>query len=221
MKSKSKNESFLKILKDYILNIIGLIQYRLAIRKSIFQCIFVGEKPQDELHNTVILYREKGLQKNIGISIKSLLANRALLEKFHQRDAMRFGIIAMGDTLFRESEGTIQQRFDEIKNKMLDAALTGGFCYQTDCYPCKIAGRKKNSRENYETIILYTHGKRDVFEIRIRELLENDALLSKFHQITAVKLGAIAMGDALFRNNQKPTKEHYDEIKQIIFSRRS
>ena len=51
---------------------------------------------------------------------------------------------------------------------------------------------------------------------KIIKLLEDIKFLEKFHPTTAVKLGAIAMGDALFGNKQNSTKQNFDEIKKTM-----
>ncbi|MEO8401577.1 MAG: hypothetical protein ABI597_07255 [Gammaproteobacteria bacterium] len=193
------------IVKNFITNIHGLIQYRFATSKNYYSCVFIGEKLNvNESYNTIILYRMKGKKEILEIPIKTLLDDINLLRQFHQKDAAKFGAIAMGDILFQENNDFIKQRFENIKRKMLDTTQSPNepMLGQNYC-PCKFAGEKPNVKKPYNTSVLYTiKGKREVFEIPIKELLEDTALLEKFDQTVAIKLGAIAMGDSLFANNQ-------------------
>lgn len=66
-------------------------------------------------------------------------------------------------------------------------------------YACKLVGEKKNKLNQYNTIITYRiTGKRNMFEITIRELLTDHELINQFSPVDAMKFGEIAMGDFLF-----------------------
>lgn len=217
-KNSLKNKTFFEKATNFLSDIIGFIQYRFASNRNYYPCKFIGEKSNEkEPYNTIILYRMKGKKEILETPIKELLENIKLLVKFHQKDAVRFGAIAMGDTLFRENKEAMRSRFDEIKRKMLDStnSIQGGITSGYNYYPCKLVGNKSHTKEPYKTIILYTiKGKREVFEVPIIKLLEDAKFLEKFHPTTAVKFGAIAMGDALFGKDQNSTKQKFDEIKQ-------
>lgn len=109
-------------VQESILNLTGKIQYWAALKRNVYHCKLVGEKQNNkDKYNTIILYRFIGKRDIFEIAIKDLLENRELLEKFHPTEAIKFGAIAMGDTLFREDPQAIKQRFDEIKKKMLES----------------------------------------------------------------------------------------------------
>ncbi|MCP4473772.1 MAG: hypothetical protein GY821_04245 [Gammaproteobacteria bacterium] len=80
------------------------------------------------------------------------------------------------------------------------------------------AGQRQDS--NGETIIIYTLlGKRDLYEITIKELIENNDLLEQFHPFQAVKFGSIAIGDLLFSLPPEQREHKYNHIrKQMLES---
>lgn len=202
-----KNGFILKKITAFLFDTIGFIQYQLASKRNYYPCKFVGEKPnENELHNTIILYKIKGKKEVLEIPIKELLENIQLLVKFHQKDTLKFGAIAMSAILFRENKEVVCSRFNEIKQKMLDST-NSEIISEYNYYPCKLVGNKTHAKKTYGTTILYTiKGKREIFEVPIIELLEDVKFLEKFHPITTVKFGAIAMGDTLFGNNQNSIK---------------
>ena len=64
------------------------------------------------------------------------------------------------------------------------------------------------------TQVLYTIlGKRDIYSIRIEDLMDDAQLLSRFHPCQAAKFGAIALGDALFESPADQRESRYQRIK--------
>lgn len=103
----------------------------------------------------------------------------------------------------------------KIKNGI--KKIIGFFQYHTDSlknyYPCTLVGERPSKEGN--TVILYRIlGKRDIFEISIKELLEDSKLVSSFHPTAAVKFGAIAMGDILLMEDHGKRSAKFDLIKR-------
>ena len=68
--------------------------------------------------------------------------------------------------------------------------------------------------KNGETIILYTIlGKRDIYRTVIKDLMDDNALLERFHPCQTVKFGAIALGDILFSLPHEKREQQYKKIK--------
>lgn len=86
---------------------------------------------------------------------------------------------------------------------------------KSNYYPCKLIGEKPNNAEQSNTVIIYRHiGKREIFEISVKDLLDKRDLLERFHPTEAVKFGAIAMGDILFQENPGIRKQRANIIKR-------
>ena len=112
----------LKLIKRKVSYWINSIYYYFATHRNQYYCKLIGEKlnPQEK-SNTIILYRLLGKRDIFEISIRELLDNRDLLEKFHPTEAVKLGAIAMGDMLSTIEHDATVARFQEIKRKMLDA----------------------------------------------------------------------------------------------------
>lgn len=75
-------------------------------------------------------------------------------------------------------------------------------------YRCILVSEIQNVQDQYNTVITYRIlGKRNLFEITIRELLEQHALINQFSPIDAMKLGEIAMGDFIFSEFEMSGRE--------------
>lgn len=65
------------------------------------------------------------------------------------------------------------------------------------CYSHRAVAQRHNKQG--ETVIIYTLlGKRDLYEIRLKYLMDDPKLLAQFHPCQAAKFGALSMGDVLF-----------------------
>ena len=74
-------------------------------------------------------------------------------------------------------------------------------------YSHKAVGQRQ--RKDGITLIMYTIlGKRDLYDVPINELMDNKALLERFHPCQTAKFGAIALGDVLFSLPQKPANTY-------------
>ncbi len=80
-------------------------------------------------------------------------------------------------------------------------------------YPVKIVGERL-CNNNAETTILYRISpKKEVFEIPLKELLEDAILIEKIHPYQAVKLGFMACGEIMFNyKDGEDRKMKYQEI---------
>lgn len=86
-------------------------------------------------------------------------------------------------------------------------------------FPCKLIGEKPNEKEDYNTVIKYRYiPKSQVYTESIQKLVENTDLLQKFSPIDAFKLGAIAMGDALFSGDQEEIKKRFEKVKKTMLN---
>ena len=79
-------------------------------------------------------------------------------------------------------------------------------------YSHKAVGQRQ--RKDGITLIMYTIlGKRDLYDVPINELMDNKALLERFHPCQTAKFGAIALGDVLFSLPQDQRENRYKNIK--------
>jgi hypothetical protein len=112
--------NLLAIARDKIHHLIGKYQYIHSSKRNSYRCKLVGEKPSPEENNTIIIYRILGKRDIFEISIRKLLENPELLSQFHPTEAVKFGAISMGDVLFDLDETKRKDKFNEIKQKMVN-----------------------------------------------------------------------------------------------------
>jgi len=106
---------------------------------------------------------------------------------------------------------SISRLFDKIFNTKNAAEYY--FLSLRNRYPCKIVGEKFNEN-THETIVMYkVLPKKEEFEIRLKDLLENQSLLEKFHPTQTVKLGFMAFGEIFFN---QPKENAYEKYRDII-----
>lgn len=84
-------------------------------------------------------------------------------------------------------------------------------------YVCTLVGEKAG-KDPFNTIVVYRFiGKRDIYKISLRELLNDHELVAKFHPTQAIKLGAIAMGDLLFSENEESSRrQKFEAVKRKL-----
>jgi len=106
---------------------------------------------------------------------------------------------------------TLFQRLFRKPFQHLIAPVSYRFCSLQNRYPCKLVGIKCAASQN-ETIIQYivSPGK-GPFEISIRDLLDDELLLEKFHPRQAVRIGYFAFGDLFFGLAPEAALEKYKE----------
>ena len=93
----------------------------------------------------------------------------------------------------------------------LNASFLHKIAEMRNHFPYKAVGQC--TKTPGDTIILYTIlGKRDLYEIPIKDLMDNKELIAKFSPLQAAKLGAIALGDILFSLPEEDRKQRYEEI---------
>jgi len=80
-------------------------------------------------------------------------------------------------------------------------------------YTHKAVGQREG--KNGKTLIRYTIlGKRDLYDIPIKELMDNKELLERFHPCQTAKFGAIALGEVLFALPNEQRENLYNNIKE-------
>lgn len=91
--------------------------------------------------------------------------------------------------------------------------LSYKFAEIRNVYSHKAVGQ--HTDENGETIILFTiMGKRDIYRIPIKKLMDDKELLERFHPCQTAKFGAISMGDVLFSLPPDQREQRYKKIKR-------
>lgn len=108
-----------KNIYTWVENTITAWRYHISSLRNYYPCKLVGEIEVDGENKTLIRYRTLGKRDTYTIPIQELLEDRDLIEKFHPTEAIKFGAIAMGDILLSLPEDKRQQKFEEIKQKML------------------------------------------------------------------------------------------------------
>lgn len=103
-------------------NLIGFFQYHCTLPKRYYPYQLVGEKKNlSDTSKTTILFRVIGKRDIFEMPIHEILEKSEIIEKFHPKDTIKFGAIAMGDTLFREPNEDLRKgKFLQIKQQMLD-----------------------------------------------------------------------------------------------------
>ena len=70
--------------------------------------------------STIIAYTIFGKRDLYKISISELLEDENLVQNFNPLQAVKFGVIALGDILFSASQNDREIKYEEIKNKMFE-----------------------------------------------------------------------------------------------------
>ena len=103
---------------SWIKQLNGAMHYKLAERRNHYACKAVGQKTTKPGH-TIILYTLLGKRDVYEIPIQDLLNNNELINRFPPTQAIKFGVIALGDLSFGIPYEQQQQRFETIKNQIL------------------------------------------------------------------------------------------------------
>jgi hypothetical protein len=121
---------------------------------------------------------------------------------------LRIGSIALEEFISGLPKNSRKQKFNEIKNMMLNPShvtstqknITALFTEPAikNTYPFKLVSGKPN-HQGTDTIITYTIlGKREGHQKNLGDLINNMELIEKFHPTETVKFGFIGLGDFLF-----------------------
>lgn len=97
--------------------------YSVESMKNRYPCKVIAIKYADDLSRPCEITYQYVTRLNIRkASLKDLLADRLLVEKFHPSDCVKFGFISAGEILFRECAGEmdLKKRYQSIIGKMLD-----------------------------------------------------------------------------------------------------
>ena len=94
--------------------------YMFASIKNRFPCRIIGEKNIYEKRDTTIIYNILTKITPYEITVKKLLNDPLLLEKFSSQDAVKLGFIACGDIMFNLPENERLEKYREITQKMLN-----------------------------------------------------------------------------------------------------
>jgi len=225
-----RRDIVMKKIKNLIIKtkqFINCLYYlRSSIAKNTYPCKLVGEKINPLGNGTIILYKIRGEQDNNEIPLQYLLNTKKLIEKFHPTDAVKLGSIALKDILLELNENERNQKFNIIKNIMLNSThdiypikefkildyqhKTPTFnnsvnkddyldsAVMGNTYPCKLVGSKATDNTSLTIIIFTILGKREGYEKSLSELLKDKKLIERFHPTEAIKFGFIALGDSIF-----------------------
>lgn len=216
------NMFVIRKVKYLAVQLMGFLQYYCAaFMRNYCQCKLHGEKRSTETNETVVVYHKAGNSRSLEISIKELLSNPTLISNFYPEDALKIGFIALEQFVFEMPLGERTIKFSQVKQIMLNSTYDvtqksnpfNLFFESINCeinknnepnylckniYPCRLVGGKADNIALGGTRITFTIlGKRDGYDITLSELINNKALLKKFHPTEAVKFGFIHMGDTM------------------------
>jgi len=210
---------FVKI--KHLLN--SLYYLKSIINKNVYPCRLIGEKIIHSNNDTIILYKIRGKENTNEISLKILLSNIRLVEKFSPIESVKLGVLSFKNTILSLPYHDRRKKFNAIKEIMFNSVHdicpskklnksqlkyeitehidpSSKFLNEVatkNSYAYKLV-HGKFCNENKDTIITYTIlGKREGYEISLRNLLLNKNLLQKFHPTETVKFGFIFSGDQM------------------------
>lgn len=218
---ETKDMFIIKKIKDLFVRIEGFFQYHyFSFMRNYYPCKLVGERRLVKGNEITVIYHKSGHSIPFEKPIKKLLSDYNLISFFNPDESLKIGFIAFEEFIFEEPHEERMIKFNAIKSAMLnsnyDTKKSFNFSslfsekvnaeykenyvgnLHKNTYPCRLV-LGNNCNKNNETTITYTlFGKRDGYEIKLRELILNKELLIKFHPTDAVKFGFIYMGDVLF-----------------------
>lgn len=85
-----------------------------SIIKNTYTCKLVGAKQGHENSETIIIYTILGKREGYEKTLRELIINKELIEKFHPTEAIKFGFISLGDILFGFSEDERNEKCNAI-----------------------------------------------------------------------------------------------------------
>lgn len=94
--------------------------YKLCERKRKFTHRAVSHSEADDGGSTIITYTIFGKRDLYRTSISELLEDENLVQNFNPLQAVKFGVIALGDILFSAPQSDRETKYEEIKNKMFE-----------------------------------------------------------------------------------------------------
>lgn len=216
----------IKIIKDLFNKVDCFFQYYyFSFMRNYYPCKLVGEKRSGETNNITVVYQKSGDSIPSEKTIKKLLSDYELISFFNSEESLKIGFIAFEEFILEEPFEERMMKFNLIKNIMLNSTddINKNFDFSrlfsekivTDykvnskngssknTYPCKLVDGSTCNVTNGTTVTFTVFGKRDGYEIKLRELILNKELLLKFHPTDTVKFGFIYMGDILFGFTEK------------------
>jgi len=108
-----------------IIELKNRLYYKHANMRNRYPCKIIKIKNHDNFTNkTCITFQAVNKLNIISESIDSILDDPLLVEKFHPNDAIKLGLLAMGQIAFDKCEtlGEAQERFLTIVTHMFDEA---------------------------------------------------------------------------------------------------
>lgn len=114
-----QHPAIFKKLLEQLRYLIGYITYIISAGRNVYPCKAVGQviSPSGE---TIIQYTILGKRDVHSIPLKTLMNDKALLNKFTPTQAAKLGVISIGEILFTLPESERKNRFEEIRSKMLN-----------------------------------------------------------------------------------------------------
>ena len=76
---------------------------KIQLHKNKYPCRLVGENTENKTNGTTIIFTVLGKRDGYKKLLSDLISNKDLLNKFHPTEAVKFGFIYMGDTLFEHT----------------------------------------------------------------------------------------------------------------------
>lgn len=220
---------FFRKLRILLNNLSGFFYYHHANLRNCYAYKLLGKKYANDEHEHSIVFRKSGETRITEMPVKEVTVNPSLIAQFHPTSALKIGIIALEELVYALPKETRRQQFINIKKSLLNSTLTDNMnnaekpqllnfpSLDTQAFslniknthPFKMAGGKCKNK-NLDTIIIYTiFGRREGHEKLLKELIDNNALIEKFHPIDAFKLGFIFRGDDLFFSPSEPIDPYF------------
>lgn len=113
----------MRFLKKCI-HVLGLFPaattYQCLSIKNRYPCRVVGERIHSDTQETVVIYKITPRKEEFEISLKELLNQPLLIEKFHPTEALRLGFMAFGEIFFNQPKDAAYAKYQDIIKKMGD-----------------------------------------------------------------------------------------------------
>jgi hypothetical protein len=210
-----------------------LYYFNFSLSKNTYPCKLIGEKILPNTEGILIIFKLSGIDSNYEISLRKLLNDKKLLEKFHPCDAFQLGLLSFEEIIRKIDKQIRLKTYINIKNMMLgsvhdvypiksldteypinhnpndkdikteDILTKINFMKISNKYPYKLVNQKCNSADESTFIKFTVFGKREGYEKQLIDITKNKGLLSKFHPTETVKLGFISGGESFLKNEIK------------------
>lgn len=119
MKAKKRLIQITRQLSKITHTILNFIPFCSSSKKQPYSYQLVGEKPHQETHSTIVLYKVQGRAQLLEMSILDLPDHKHFIKHLHPDDAFKLGVIAMSDMITKTNITIQNSEFTAIKKQAL------------------------------------------------------------------------------------------------------